>query len=190
MTNLEPETTDNIPENSVEVEPGTDGESSAQIAAHLQALESDVGELKQKMQDLFNWLDIIPRGLRQVNTKIETMTSSLNEPRIKNLLNDFLLLYDLLEQSLRTAPPDSQEARNYNVFLTQIRQALSANGVDAIPPQERFDPQIHRAVQTLPCNAPEDSGKIVEFFRQGFRTEHAVLRYSEVVINQYSQEQP
>jgi molecular chaperone GrpE len=190
MDNLEPETSASSAETPAETESITPDDHSAQINARLQALETGVGELKQGMQDLFNWLDIIPRGLRQVNNKVEIITSSLNEPRIKNLLNDLLLLYDLLEQFARTAKPESDEARNYNVLLTQIRQALSANGVYAIPQQAQFDPQIHKAIQILPCETPEDGGKIVEFSRQGFRTDHAVLRYAEVVIKQYSEEQP
>lgn len=158
------------------------------IEARLSVLEEGINGLQEELQNLLNWMDVIPRSLRQLSTKIEGMTTSINESRIKSLLNELIVQYDLLEQALRVADPGSTEAQNYKTLITQIQQAFQANGLYQIPQQAHFDALIHKAVQTQPCQTSEEAGEIIEYYRQGFRTDQAVLRYAEVVVKRYIEE--
>jgi molecular chaperone GrpE (heat shock protein) len=99
------------------------------------------------------------------------------------LLNTLLTLYDLTGQmALDAAGPD---AANYLMLRQQILEALAVNGIQLIPTDGHFDPAIHKVVERLTCQIPEEDGEIVAVFRSGFRTERAVLRYAEVIVKHY-----
>jgi molecular chaperone GrpE (heat shock protein) len=113
------------------------------------------------------------------------MTEFISHPRTRDLLGRFLQLHDLVEQ-MGLAEPDTARAGNYQVLRDQILQTLELNGISRISDSKRFDPNLHKAVETVSCQNPDEDGEIVRIYRAGFRTDRAVLRYMEVVVKRAS----
>jgi len=98
--------------------------------------------------------------VRQLRERVDNITESITPPRIRDLLHSVLLLYDLVESMAVTAEPGSVYAQNYQVLRDQILQLLRINGISPIPETQRFDPHLHKALETVACTEPEEDGLI------------------------------
>ena len=158
----------------------------AAIRAQLNNLEQVVGQLATAVDLLSERTNLIPKQVRQLGSKVDDMTESISQPRLRDLLHSILLLYDLVEQMSRAVDSDVDNGRHYQVLRDQLLQILRVNGITFIPTDgAAFDPALHKAVATLPCETLAEDGQIAQVYRAGFQTERAVLRYAEVVVKRY-----
>lgn len=157
----------------------------AAIRAQLNNLEQVLGQLVTAADQLSERANLIPKQVRQLGSKVDDMTESISQPRLRDLLHSILLLYDLVEQMSRAAGMDEDNGRNYQVLRDQLLQILRVNGITSIPTNGIFDPALHKAVAILPCETPAEDGQIAQVYRAGFQTERAVLRYAEVVVKRF-----
>ena len=59
----------------------------------------------------------------------------------------------------------------------------SATGVESFDPTgEKFDPQLHEALSTMPAEGTE-SGVVLETVEKGYRLNGQVLRAAKVVVS-------
>ena len=159
-------------------------ESKACPQAILQRLDA----FQESVDGLAKLVSYLPPQLRMLGGKIDGLTTSLAEPRCRALLLGLLSIQDLVDQMLRAPEngslPAPDHRRNYEVLATQIGQLLASNGLSEIPTDGEFDPQLHRAVGSAPCDDPARENRVAEVVRRGFRTEQSVLRYAEVLVGQ------
>jgi hypothetical protein len=159
------------------------GESFVSVQTRLAGLESAL-ELVAKQ------VSFLPPQMRMLSSKVTDLTYSISEPRYREVLLSLLGIYDLVDQLLRTLPAEedenaAQQRRNYEVLATQLRQVLEMNGLFDIKTDGPFDPNVHRALQCVPCDDPAQHDHIVDVVRRGFRTERSILRYAEVVVGRW-----
>jgi molecular chaperone GrpE (heat shock protein) len=152
------------------------------IAARLESLENEVFQLAVNVGRLAERVELIPRQVRQLGSKVDDVATSISHPRIRDLLGGLLLLYDLIDQMARAAESDTASLQNYHVLRDQVTQVLEVNGVYPISDVQCFDPALHKAVETITCDTPEEDGEIAQVCRTGFRTDRTILRYTEVVV--------
>jgi len=151
----------------------------------LQKIEQEVMSLANNIDELTKRAELLPKQVRQLGTKVDDMTESVNHPRIRDMLGNFLLMYDLVNQMKESKDKGSEEERNYQVLSDQIAQILRINGIETITDIESFDPSIHKVVEIVTCDNSEEDGTIARLYRAGFRTERTILRFAEVVLKQY-----
>ena len=118
------------------------------------------------------------------------LTTSINEPRCRALLLDFLRIHDLIDQFVRVTNDDGREnspaRQSHELLLREVRQVLTSNGLVEIPTDGAFDPSLHRALRRVVTTDPARNNLIASVARQGFRTEQkAVLRYADVEVWYY-----
>jgi len=163
-------------------------------SSHLQEIEGRLSAIEAACIRTAEKTGGFPPRLQVMTQRIEDLASSIHEARYRTLLNALLSLYDLTDQTLRCGDLEKMtpgdHRRNYDILKTQIRQTLAMNGLEEIPADSVFDPAIHRAVKRAPCQTPEESDRIRELLRPGFRTDKTVLRYAEVVVSYYVPPQP
>ncbi len=155
------------------------------VMIHLEHIEQSMAQVKADIEHLSQRIDLIPRQVRQLGTRVDDITESVSQPRIRDLLWSLLQLYDLVEQMGMAQANNATDIQNYQVLGDQIAQVLQVNGVYPINRTLRFDPSIHKAVETTACHAPDEDGEIMRIYRTGFRTDRAIVRYAEVVVKQY-----
>ena len=155
------------------------------LVERLTHLEQALDRLSAETANLGERTGMIPPQIRQLRERVDNITESISQPRIRDLLNGLLLLYDLAESLANTTEPGSVHVRNYQVLCDQILQILRINGVNPIAEVQRFDPYQHKAIETIPCPSPEEDDLIAHCHRTGFRTDHGVLRYAEVSVKRY-----
>jgi molecular chaperone GrpE (heat shock protein) len=155
------------------------------LVERLERTEQALAVLSAQVGRLAERVELVPRQVRQLGSKVDDVTESIAQPRVRDLLNSFLLLYDLVEQMSRMPGLGTAVTRNYRVLGDQIAQVLRVNGIAPIADARRFDPAVHKAVETVPCETSDEDGEIVHVYRTGFRTGQAILRYAEVVVKRY-----
>jgi len=140
--------------------------------------------LEESLSAMNRQVSLLPNQTRMLGSKIDSLTTSVSESRVRDLLNGLLGIYDLLSQIMNTPTTEGEAThrRNYTVLHTQLRQLLEANGLEEIPTEGAFTPELHRAVQRKACEDPALAGQILEVVRAGFRTEHQILRYADVIV--------
>ena len=163
-----------------------------ELSDRLVALQDRLASLEAAVESATRQIAFIPPQVRMLGNRIEGIATAITEPRYRAVLLNLLGVYDLVDQVLRTLPPTTESdpvaehRRNYQVLRTQLRQVLDANGLSEIPTDGPFNPELHRATQTVFCTESAESGRVVGVVRPGFRTEQAVLRYAEVIVSRYA----
>lgn len=149
-----------------------------QSQVQLHGTEKTAIELKRGQE-------LLAAKLREVSDKIDDVTTSLSEPRIRELLTSLLLLHDLVDQMASTATDKNttvEHERNYGVLLSQIRQILELHGIEVISTDVIFNENLHRAIRTIATDDPSKDGRITQVFQKGFRTQRRILRYANVEV--------
>ncbi|MCX5884407.1 MAG: nucleotide exchange factor GrpE [Proteobacteria bacterium] len=144
----------------------------------LHNAEKATGEMKRGQE-------LLAAKLRELSDKLDDITSSFSEPRIRDLLTSLLLLHDLVDQMAGGAADKKSSMdheRNYGVLLSQIYQILGLHGIQIIPTDVRFDENLHRAIRTMETDDPSQDGRIVQVFQTGFRSQRRILRYANVEV--------
>lgn len=155
------------------------------IEQRIMGLEAAMVRLEENVKGLSDGLALIPPHVRKLGNKVDDITESVTQPRIRDMLANFLLLHDLVEQMNSAAFDGAEASKNYQVLHDQILQILRVNGIYPIAETDQFDARKHKVVETKICNTPEEDGRIHRIYRTGFETEQNVLRYSEVIVNRF-----
>jgi molecular chaperone GrpE len=100
------------------------------------------------------------------------------------LLENLLLVLDHLDMAL-TTPVESKDAsalaQGVRLTRDQFLKGLQGEGVETIPDEGLFDPDLHEAVATVETDEVEP-GTVVETVRRGFTWRGIVLRHSHVKV--------
>ncbi|MCD4786506.1 MAG: nucleotide exchange factor GrpE [Candidatus Eremiobacteraeota bacterium] len=146
-----------------------------------------ISNLESLAEKTANQVSYLPPNVRMLGKKIDGLTTSISETRYRGLLLDLLGIFDLIDQLLLSSRDtehysSEDHRRNYEILRTQIRQILDVNELSEISTDGFFDPKIHRAKGSIPCDDPGKVNRILKVYRPGFRTEESILRFAEVAI--------
>jgi len=91
---------------------------------------------------------------------------------------------DNLERALEASDGDgSGLVSGVEMVLGSLRETLKKHGIEVVDPKgERFDPNQHEALSTMPVEGTE-SGTVVEVMQKGYRMDEQLLRPARVVVS-------
>ena len=91
---------------------------------------------------------------------------------------------DNLERALEAADGSGDGlASGVEMVLGSLRETLKKHGIEVVDPAgERFDPNQHEALSTMPVEGTE-SGQVVEVMQKGYRMDEQLLRPARVVVS-------
>ncbi|WP_240366822.1 nucleotide exchange factor GrpE [Bombilactobacillus bombi] len=97
---------------------------------------------------------------------------------------------DNLQRAL-TAQEQNQDTSSQGIItgvemvLKHLKQALAENNVVEIEAQDqKFDPTVHQAVQTVPADDQHPAETVVQVLQDGYKLKDRVIRPSMVVVAQ------
>lgn len=102
----------------------------------------------------------------------------------EELIRDLLPVADNLERALGHSDDTTNGLSDgVRLVLGQLRDALSARGLEAIPSVgETFNPKVHEALAQTP-SATHAADTIVEEFQRGYRIGNYVIRPAKVIVS-------
>lgn len=161
-------------ENDEETALPTEGTAEAPLS-----IEEELKECKDK-------------NLRQL-AEMENMRKRLQKEKlemtrfsIENLITEFLIPMDNLENALKFTGQMSEETRQwamgFQMILTQFKDILSGHGVVAFDSEgTQFDPHKHQAIEIEETD-DQPEGLILKEFVRGYRSGERTIRPARVKI--------
>ena len=92
----------------------------------------------------------------------------------------------LASEGIEPGSAELEDGFAHGVLLVYkgMRETLSRAGIESIDPNgEKFDPQVHEALQKLPVEGAEP-GTVVETMQKGIRVDEQLIRPARVVVSE------
>jgi molecular chaperone GrpE len=99
----------------------------------------------------------------------------------EELAEELIEVIDNLERALEAADEKTAVVQGVEMVRDQLYQTLNAEGLEVIETGEKFDPEVHKAVETREHEEQEPK-TILEEKRKGYMYGDKVLRPAEVVV--------
>lgn len=96
-----------------------------------------------------------------------------------SILSDLLTIVDDLDRALSLAGEETEFVKGIEGVRTNLMKVLEQNGLQEIPADGKFDPNVHEALCTV--DGDEDD-MIAEVFQKGYTLNGKVLRYTKVKV--------
>ncbi len=193
MTDEERQATD---EEVVEAELVEDEESSAsaepqgsQENGEADQVERDLDELGEAKRERDEYLELAQRTKADFENYRKRVAREASEALARgkaDLARQLLPALDNLERALAAGEdPSNHDALVQGVAMVrnELHSRLESAGVEAFDPAgEKFDPQLHEALSTMPSEGTEP-GVVLETVEKGYRLNGQVLRAAKVVVS-------
>jgi molecular chaperone GrpE len=152
-------------------------------------VERDLDELAAAKRERDEYLELARRTKADFENYRKRVAKENSEALARgkaDLARQLLPTLDNLERALDAADASAQEAlvRGVAMVRDELHDRLESAGVESFDPTgEKFDPQLHEALSTMPSEGA-DSGVVLETVEKGYRLNGQVLRAAKVVVSQ------
>lgn len=141
-------------------------------------------QLLMQSQEYFEGWQRERADFQNYKKRIERDQISLKGFITAEIIKKYLVIIDDLELALKNQP-DSTDCQGWvdgiGLIYQKLISILKEEGVELIPVEGEFDPNIHEAISQI--EHPEfESGRIVEVMRQGYKISERVIRPALVII--------
>jgi len=106
----------------------------------------------------------------------------------EELAEDLIEVIDNLERALMAAEEETAVVKGVEMVNEQLYDTLNSEGLKVIESGEKFDPEVHKAVETQEHEEHEPK-TILEQKRKGYRFKDRILRPAEVVVTEKPDEE-
>lgn len=174
-------------------EPGPQGAKAAGEAGagpftadgDLEALRNELDEVTRKGQEYLNLAQRAQADLVNYRRRVEQERGESFQAGKAEVALTLLPVLDDFDRALQARPSDLAQndwAQGIDLIARKLRAALESRGISRIDALgKEFDPWQHEAVMQGP-SAPEEEGKVVEVFREGYKLGDKVLRPAQVKV--------
>lgn len=109
----------------------------------------------------------------------------------QRLMEDLLPVIDNFDMGMQAASQDTKSMIYIGMDMVrrQLAEFLAAQGVEEVPTDVKFDPNLHDAVAQEECGAGEED-RILKVTRRGYRLRDRLLRPASVVVSKLPTPQP
>jgi molecular chaperone GrpE len=164
-----------------------DGGEAEDAASDVEKDLDELGETKRERDEYLELAQRTKADFENYRKRVAKETSEATARGRAALARDLLPAIDNLERALEAGQdPSAHEALVEGVAMVrdELHARLQGAGVESFDPTgEKFDPQLHEALQTRPDEGTE-SGVVLETVEKGYRLNGQVLRAAKVVVSQ------
>jgi molecular chaperone GrpE len=159
--------------------------------AELEAKAEAAEKLTQEVQSRFEQLRTqLQRETDETRQRLNRAADERAERGKADFIAALLPVLDNLQRATEAAESGStaeQIAEGVRRTAASFENALAAAGVEPISAVgQKFDPELHEAVDTVPVE-PEEEGKVVSEYTRGYRIGDRLLRPAGVKVGRSTQ---
>jgi molecular chaperone GrpE len=154
-------------------------------------LEALLGDAEAKRDE---YLELARRAQADFDNYRKRMAAEVQAAGVRGkgqLAQEVVPALDDLERAIQAAgldpEGDSEDGLAHGVLLVfrSLREGLKRNGIEAIDPRgEKFDPNQHEALSTLPGPEGTEPGVVIEVLQKGYRMGEQLIRPARVVVSE------
>jgi molecular chaperone GrpE len=182
-------------EGALRAEASSTPSSSAPPADGSDQVEQDLDSLLADTQrERDEYLELARRTKADFENFRKRMTAEVQAAGVRGkaeLAHGVVPVLDDLERAIQAAgldpEGDSEDGLAHGVLLVfrGLRETLKRAGVEAVDPAgEKFDPNQHEALSTLPGPEGTESGVVIEVLQKGYRMGEQLIRPARVVVSE------
>jgi molecular chaperone GrpE len=155
-------------------------ESQAEPVA-VETQQEEVGQLDYK--DLFLR---VSADLQNFQRRVEKQKQEWTVIAQESIILKLIPLIEDMDRALSKVPESdkpeiAQWAQGLDVIQKNLKKTLHELGVEEIPTDGMFDPELHEAIAQI--DSPlEQPGKIVEVISKGYRFRDKIIKFSRVAV--------
>jgi molecular chaperone GrpE len=164
-------------------------------AEEAQSVEEDLDALLADTQrERDEYLELARRTQADFENFRKRMAAEVQAAGVRGkgqLAQEVVPALDDLERAIQAAgldpEGDSEDGLAHGVLLVfrSLREGLKRNGIEAIDPRgEKFDPNQHEALSTLPGPEGTEPGVVIEVLQKGYRMGEQLIRPARVVVSE------
>ncbi|MFD1672856.1 nucleotide exchange factor GrpE [Agrilactobacillus yilanensis] len=170
-------------------------ETKADLDEIIQDDPSQIPELKKEIETLKAKNDALDDQFLRAQAEIRNMSNRFKKEREQllkydgqRLAKDILPGLDNLERALTVEVTDEsgqQLKKGIEMVHQAMNSALKDNNITEIAAlNEKFDPNLHQAVQTIPKQPDQEADTVVQILQRGYMLKDRVLRPAMVIVAQ------
>ena len=166
------------------------GSPDDQEGGTAEAVERDLDELSEAKRERDQYLDLARRTKADFENYRKRVARETSEAVVRgkaDLARQLLPALDNLERALTSGEDPANHGalvEGVGMVRDELQGRLKEAGVESFDPTgEKFDPQLHEALSTMPSDGTE-SGVVLETLEKGYRLNGQVLRAAKVVVSQ------
>ena len=189
MQQDDPKPQEETPENAEATEaqdaPAAQEEATEKPAEETPAEEKELDPWEQLEAEAAKWKEVSLRTAAEMDN-LRKRTAREREEAIRyanqRLLEELLPVIDNFEMGMQAASQDTSSMIYIGMDMVrkQLNEFLQNQGVEEIPTDGKFDPNLHDAVAQEPSEKEE--GEILRASRRGFKIRDRLLRPASVVV--------
>lgn len=161
----------------------TDKSTSEDLTPEEKLME-EIKKLEAQSKEYFEGWQRERADFQNYKRRIEREQVSLKGYILSEVVKKYLVIIDDMELAVKNRPSKDEcqdWADGINLIYQKLLSILEGEGVEAIPIDGEFNPNIHEAISQI--DHPEiESGKIVEVMRRGYKIGDKVIRPAMVVV--------
>jgi len=161
-------------------------EAASLKPTYVQELEQTVAEKDRQIQEYLGKYRQASAEFDEARLRLRREISKDIERARREVLAEVLDVVDNLDRAIdagRQAANPQALLQGIEMVRRQFLGKLEGLGVTPIATEgERFDPQLHEAISTLPAASEDQDGAILGVVRRGYRIGDDVLRPAAVAV--------
>lgn len=169
-----------------ESQDGATEEPASLKPTYVEQLEKQVADKDRQIQEYIAKYRQAAQEFEDARLRLRREISKDIERGRREILADLLEVVDNLDraiESARQSPSPEALLQGVEMVRRQFLAKLEGFGVKRIEAEDqRFDPEVHEAVTTVPAPTPDHDGVIVGVIRHGYRIGDEVLRPASVAV--------
>jgi molecular chaperone GrpE len=177
-----------------ESQAGADAAAPSLKPTYVEQLEQQLAEKDRQAQEYIAKYRQAAQEFDDARLRLRREISKDIERGRREILSDLLEVLDNLDRAIESARQSSSAEspstgsgqallQGVEMVRRQFLAKLEGFGVKRIDTDgQRFDPQMHEAITTVPAPTPDHDGVVVGVIRHGYRIGEEVLRPAAVAV--------
>ncbi|MDO5853205.1 MAG: nucleotide exchange factor GrpE [Thermoplasmata archaeon] len=163
-------------------------EKKAQEAeAATESTEAQLAEAKELADKYLDMARRLQADFDNYRKRTQRENEEVRKFACSSIVQDLLTVVDDLDRALASTDEDTVLVQGVRGVRSNLMKVLEANGLEEIPSEGAFDPNLHEALCMVDG---EEDGMIAEVFQKGYTLNGKVLRYSKVKVTKKNEPAP
>lgn len=153
-----------------------------QVKQHIEKLQSDCKNLKEEYEKTVLLAQRIQADFDNYRKRNAAIRAESLDEGIRSVVKELLPVLDNFERAMNgSAAMDEAWLNGLQLVRRQLFDVLKKAGLEEVPAEGKFDPELHNAVLQEESEEIE-SGHILEVLLKGYKVKNCIIRHSMVKV--------
>jgi len=163
-------------------EPNEAVREGEEVPAEVDEVAAERDRLLAEKQELFERLQRAQAEFDNARKRMERERQEIREYAAMDTVEALLPIVDDFDRALETPGVDPDFHHGLTLIRNRFMETLERAGLEPIPAEGEFDPNLHEAVDRGPAESEEEDQKILDVYRSGYKFKDRLLRAAMVKV--------